>query len=412
MGGEATLPLLHLRLLAPLLGLYVLVALVGPEFVEEGDEPTYLFYAEQLLDGRYADHDAPEDARYLAFGPGLPLAMAPFVAAGASMELIRLLGALFLFGAVLVFYRLCLLFAPPRVALVAALALGLYPPYLVLTARLVTEPLALLAFVAGLLFAVRYVRGGAGWQLALAGLALGYMTMARVAYGYVLAAMLAITAAWWLVRRRDDLRRWVAVFAASLACCLPWLAYTLSVTGEPFYWGSSGAQSLYWIASPSPGNHGDWRALTDPMAPADRQFLVGLQAFDPLVRYNRTRDEALGNIRDHPVNYVEHVALNIERMVIDVPHSYGDGHGVRALLYAIPNLALIVALALALFTKRSRSQPELGVLAWLAGVIFAVHALLSAEPRMLSLVVPLAILLVAAWQSLDSPPRCATHATS
>jgi 4-amino-4-deoxy-L-arabinose transferase-like glycosyltransferase len=383
-------------LLSPLLALYLLTAAVGPAFVHHSDEPTYMFFANQLLHGRYAAEHSAVDAHYLWVGPGLPLVMAPFVAAGVSLALMRALGALFLFGAVLAFHRLLRLFVSPRAALAGAVSLGLYIPYLVVTMRLLSEPLSLFAGLVGLVFAVRFVRGGTAWDLGGAGFSLGWLALTRVVYGYVLAAMVVITLGWWVWRRRDDLRRWALVFAAALAMCVPWLVYTYSVTHEVFYWGNSGAMSLYWMASPSPGNHGDWRAPDDPMAASDRAVLQRLRGRDPLEREQALRRAALRNVRRHPTTYAAHVGSNISRMVVDAPYSYGAGEGMRVLIYALPNLALLGLLAWALLRRRAGPLPrELVVLSVLAAVIFGLHALLAAYPRMLTLVVPLAILVLA-----------------
>ena len=66
--------------------------------------------------------------------------MAPLVAAGAPLALMRLLGALSMFGSVLVLYRLLRQFVSARTALIGAVALGLYVPFLVLRNSQLTWP--------------------------------------------------------------------------------------------------------------------------------------------------------------------------------------------------------------------------------------------------------------------------------
>ncbi len=96
------------------------------------------------------------DVRWLWHGPGVPLVLAPLLALGLPIEAIRiLLGPLVLFATVVVVYRVLLCHTPPRVALLGALALGLYAPAMQPLRTVHKEPLAMALVALALLLASR-----------------------------------------------------------------------------------------------------------------------------------------------------------------------------------------------------------------------------------------------------------------
>src|SRR5262245_58977687 len=137
----------HLLLLAPLLLVYAVVALFAPH--PPSDEMSYLKFAENLSHGFYSGRGPDIN---LWYPPGLPLLLTPFVAMNAPIEFMHLLGAAWLFVGVVLFYLLLRLTVSPRVALVGAIALGLYWPMFTLLPVLCSEPPAI-AFLVGFMLA-------------------------------------------------------------------------------------------------------------------------------------------------------------------------------------------------------------------------------------------------------------------
>jgi hypothetical protein len=119
----------HVLFLAPLLFVYAVITLVPR--AAPSDEVHYLKFAENLTHGFYSGRGPDIN---LWYGPGLPLLLTPFVALNASIELMRLLGAVWLFVAVVLFYFLLRLTVLPRLALAGAMAFGLYWPMFMLLA--------------------------------------------------------------------------------------------------------------------------------------------------------------------------------------------------------------------------------------------------------------------------------------
>ena len=177
----------HLAILALLLFAYALVVLLGPH--STSDEGDYVTYAENLTHGWYSGRGADID---LWFGPGLPLLLAPLAVVDAPIELMRLLGALLLTVAVLLFYVVLRLTVAPSAALLGALGLGLYWPLLPLLPTLHSEIPALLAVATFML--VMTLDLGQPRMLTLFGASacLAFLAVTRVVFGWVLLVVLVV----------------------------------------------------------------------------------------------------------------------------------------------------------------------------------------------------------------------------
>ncbi len=394
----------ELLLLVPLLALYLAAWAFFPD--RPDDEASYVALAERLVDGWYVtgDDDALLDARPdspdLWFGPGLPGILAPFALVDAPVWAMRLTGPLLLFGGVLMFYALASATWGSRVGLLSAYALGLYLPFLGLVSNLHSEVLAVFLVCAAMLGLARYVRAGGFRWLALASGALAGLSLTRVAYGWVLTLVLVLFVLAWLVRRRRADGRVAAVLGIALILCLPWLAYTYAKTDRPLVWGNSGSLSLYWMASPYEGDHGDWHqahlVFTDSALQPHRAFFASLRGRSLAEQNTEIEREALRNIADHPEAYIGNVLANVSRMLVNAPYSR-VGWQTNDLFYAVPNLLLLAAAVVAgvvLVRRRRTLPPETAPFAVLAAVPFGLHALVASYPRMLAPIVPLVVWLV------------------
>lgn len=385
--------------LAPLLAVYLAVLVLSPSHPD--DEAAYVDLAERITHAEYVtgDRDALLDADPaspdLWFGPGLPLVLAPLVAVDAPLEALRVVGPLALFGAMLLFYVLARERFGARTALVATYAVGLYPPFWPLLSNLHSEPLAILFVALAMLGISRLLSSGGVGGFALAAGGLAGLALTRVAYGWILTATLVVSLVSWAVARGRVAPRLAAVSAAALLLCAPWLAYTHAKTDRAFQWGNSGALSLYWMASPYAGDEGDWRqandVFTDPGLAPHRPFFETLRGLDLAEQNERIEREALDNIVEHPLSYAGNVAANLSRMLVNRPYSDSRWQA-NDLLYAVPGVALALAVALAavvLLPQRRSLPPEAGPYALLAALAVGGHLLVAAYPRMLAPVVPL-----------------------
>jgi 4-amino-4-deoxy-L-arabinose transferase-like glycosyltransferase len=418
----------ELAQLLPLLAIYVAAFLLFPAHPD--DEASYITLAERLTSGTYVagDDDALLDADPsspdLWFGPGFPVVLVPFVALDAPICVLRLTGPLLLFGAVLLFYLLGRDRWGARIALISAYGLGLYLPFWALLSNLHSEVLAILFVAGGMLAISRYLDcGGARYFAAGAG-SLAGLALTRVAYGWVLTAVLVVLVLSWLFARSRVAARVAPMLAVALVLCVPWLVYTYSKTGRPFVWGNSGSLSLYWMASPYEGDLGDWRqaddVFTDSQLAAHREFFEGLRGLTLAEQNAEIEREALRNIFDHPLEYGKNIVANISRMLFNTPYSRTQ-QATNDVFYALPNALVVgaVALCLAVLLPRRRSlPPETGAFAVLAIAAFTLHALVATYPRMLMPVVPIVawlttlalveVRVLRADSPRDAPPRRGT----
>ncbi|MEP6811396.1 MAG: hypothetical protein ABI990_00250 [Actinomycetota bacterium] len=396
--------------LLPFLLVFVAVPLLAPANSNlYDDEAGYVGLAKYLSAGHYLsgrDDLVGGGPAYpnLWFGPGLPLVLTPFVALHLPLTVIRLLGPVFLFGAVVLFYRLLRLAVPEKSALVGAAALGLYVPLYTVIAFVHSEALAVLLVVAAMYATALYLRDGRRLQLFAAAGSLAWLALTRIAFGWVLAILLGAYLLAWAVRRSQALRRLVVVQVLALALCTPWLAYTYSVTGKGFYWGSSGALSLYWMSSPYSGDRGDWHGadsvFEDASLAPHRPFFRSLAGLDLNAQNSKLEHAAVSNIRHHPFKFVRNVVDNVSRMVFNTPYSF-KGPKPTTLVYAIPGGLLIAGLLASMVRAllRRRALPiEASALGAFAAATIALHAVLSGYPRLLLPIVPVAIwLVVVCW---------------
>ncbi len=379
----------------------IFIAATLAERHQQSDEGSYIRIAYDLVGRSHASSAVPN----LWFGPGLPVLLAPLALVHAPLEMMRLLGPLLLLCAVLLFYELMQLYVDRRAAFVASTALGLYLPFYVLLPSLHSETAAVLLVVLFMFALTRDVRERRARYLMLGAFALAGLALTRVVFGWILLAGLAVWLVAWLISRDQRSSRIVAVHALALVLCLPWLAHTYSVTHKVFYWSSSGGLSLYWMASPSAGQLGDWHGrnevFSNPGLAQDRPEFTKLRGLGQAEADDVLRHDALHLIREHPVHYARNLANNLSRIWFNLPYSFTPEH-VGVLVYIVPDallLAGLLASGAVLWVTRRNLPFELRSFLVLLVLGVAIQTLLSAYQRMLTPLVPVIILLVVVSQA-------------
>ncbi|MCW2985410.1 MAG: hypothetical protein JWR63_2980 [Conexibacter sp.] len=402
-----------LYVFAALLVIYVAVTyLTFGSLLERADEPGYLGFAERLTHGGYAVRDGnPTD--FLWRGPGLPLVLAPLVWLDTPIEAMRLLGPICLALSAWLLYQLLRTWTGARVALLGAVAFGLYFPLWRTLPRLFTEPLALALITGAMLAFVRGTRrpqGGYG-LVVLAGLLLGFLVLVRVENGYAVLGTLVLCAVWALVDRGSAVaRKGVTLAAVAFVVTVPWLVYTHHQTDKWLYWGNSGGLSLYWMGSPFSEDlgepHTDAQVASDPNLAQHRPFFAALPT-EPVARDEALRKAARTTIRKHPLRYARNVAANFSRLWIHWPYSFGQG-AATLLLFAVPGLLLFAMVVASLVTlvRRRTFDVTLVPFAIFSAIAFAVHLAAAGYPRSIWPLVPfMAILATLAWESRTREAR-------
>jgi hypothetical protein len=195
-------------------------------------------------------------------------------------------------------------------------------------------------------------------------------------------------------------RRCVIAAAVALLLCVPWLTYTYSLTSKPFYWGNSGALSLYWMSAPGSGQLGDWHeaktSYGKPELAPDAQVFTGLRGLERVQRDTKLQHIAIQNIKNDPKRYLTNVVNNVDRLLFNSPYSFTNQKA-SSMLYAVPNAFLLcllcIALLVALRARRSL-RPEFLPIAVLVAIGFAVHIPVAAYARFVIPLVPVVVWLV------------------
>jgi len=378
-------------LLLALAALYAALLIAFADLEYKSDSGRYVKFASNLAQGFYS----PREQLDLTNGPGYPLVLAPIALVGLPWFLAKAFNLGFLLGAAAYVMATVRLYVPGGRALLAGAVLGLYPPALVYASSISSEPITLF-LVSGLGYHLCRAHRDEGWsQVAAAAAFLGYLALTKIFFGYVITAALAAAAVVLAWRRTPSARRNAAIAAGALLVCVPWLAYTYSLTGKAFYWGTPGGDTLYWMTSPFPDEYGDWFAKPRRVAAGAVQqrhapFIDSMDDLPDDEKDRLYRKKALEHIRAHPGKFVRNWLMNVSRMLFNYPYSYTPQKP-GTFLYLLPNL-IVLPLALGavpVWAARWRRVPaEIWSLGFLIVVSFGGSSLVSAEGRQFMVLLP------------------------
>lgn len=381
----------------PLLLVYLVLVFSKPSYAPMSDSTRYVWFAENLARGYYS----PKHDLNLWNGPGYPLILAPFAFFKAPWFGAKLLNCVFMIGAVLYFYSMLRAYVPPRMALLIAYILGLWPPALRMVPSLMTEILSIF-LVCGFAFHLcRLHRGEKHWRthLLLASIYMGYLALTRVLFGYVILTGFVVYLALYIWKRRGVFRDYLMVYVFAMLVASPYLVYTYSSTGRIFYWSNSGGLSLYWMASPYKGDFGDWHLpgtlKTNPELDKNHQeFFARIGSLSAVEQDEALKTEALQNIAASPGKFVSNWLANVGRLLFNYPYSYTPQRP-STYLYMLPGMVLSVLSILCIYpTYAARSQipREIWALLLFGAVSFGGSSLLSAFNRFFLPILPVALL--------------------
>jgi 4-amino-4-deoxy-L-arabinose transferase-like glycosyltransferase len=388
-----------LRLL-PLLLIYIVLIILTPRSDFFGDEGGYVRFATNLTHGYYSPHSEID----LWWGPGYPIILAPFVLFKAPWLIVKLLNAFFLFAAVIYFHQTIRLYTPTRYVLSLSYLFGLYLPFLRFLSYIFTETLAAL-LVSAITYHFckvnRLTRNGRP-HLLFAGISLGYLALTKVVFGYAIVASLIICAlAFMFLKKHQIIKRAIFVCCIAFVVCLPYLVYTYSLTGKPFYWGNSGGMQLYWMSTPFSDELGDWQFIeqikTNPQLAANHlAFYEKVANLSSVDRDDAFKREAIRNIVNHPSKYFRNWLNNIGRLFFDYPYSYVN-QTPHTYFYMLPDMFIIVLGILSIYPAwrwRGNIPNEILVLVVFAIVAIGGSSLVSAYARQFWVLTPIIDLFI------------------
>jgi 4-amino-4-deoxy-L-arabinose transferase-like glycosyltransferase len=400
------------------------VVVVHPVADPADDSHAYYALAKSLYEeGRYGDKSFDSEATS-DWSPGAPWLYAGlFVVTGGPREgTIRILEALMGVGTILVVFLLGWRLGGRWPALLGALGVAIYPPFIHSVGEIMSEPPAMLSLPAAILAFLwawdrTAERRGSLWIWLLPGFLFGATAMFRPEYSIVAAAFVVFAAARWAWEREWKLGATAVglMLVALLLPIVPWTVRNIVVLHKLVPISTGGGKALYvGTFYPADGEYQRVKAIlykeqSGKSLPPNSQALNEVNPKRLFTHVWKStypeleRDTALGKIGkedfskyfgEHPVGYAEMTVGKVGRMWSSGPGaamSSGLGRVVQVIL------VLLGIAGLVLLGFRRRWWETLCLAAPIVLVTVVGAATLAAPRRneiLMTLIIPLAALAI------------------
>ena len=315
----------------PFLIVYMVFVMLMREHINDGDSLRYQFYAQNLLHGYFTDRDCVD----IWNGPGYPLILVPILFLKLPMIAASFLNAFFQYLSVVFLYKIIKFVSTRAYAVVLALAWACYYPVQYHLYTLTTEATVNLLVVLLCFFTLKATYGenvGRAWRnVVFAGFVLGILALTKVIFGYVIPVLILMAFAAYILLKpyRVNIMRCACITVIGIGVCIPWLAYTYSVTDKPFFWAASGGENLYrmsvndgTLGTPGPGfircknvDAFNWdaavRDLSIPAGPMHRKIAETANSLPQIESDAYLKKIAIENIKADPMNYAKNLLANV-----------------------------------------------------------------------------------------------------
>ena len=390
-------------LFLPFLFVYLAIVVVMSGHVHDGDAPRYFFYAQNLVDGYFTDRDCVD----IWNGPGYPILLMPIVFFGLPHIFATILNAVFQYLSVVFLYKCVRMVSNVKYAIVCAIFWACYYPVIYVMRVALSESVTNLLIVLLCFFALKAFKESgfrvSAKYLIAAGVTFGALTLTKVIFGYTFPILIAIGLLLFAIlkSRRTEILKCLTISALGFVVCIPWLAYTHSVTGKPFFWAASGGENLFWASLKPDAPYAviprcknesfNWdRAVRDFEAPVHPDLQQIVQTANSLSQIDADaylKKLAVENIKKNPVNYVQKIVMNVSEFLF----ASRSGKGWYVIAFIIPHAPIftfaIFALPATLFNIR-RINVSILFLLLIASIYCAGSVLLLPLQRQFMIVVP------------------------
>lgn len=396
----------------PLLLLYCAVTLGFSSDKLVADEDRYLGYSINLSKGYYSLKDKVS----LANGPGYPILLLPFVLLNIPLIFAKLLNSVLLFLSVLYCFYLFGLYSENKNSIILYSYLtGLYPPFFRWLPHIMSEPFTYF-LICGFTYHLCLFnkKNHFSWiNFLICTSLLGILALTKIVFGYVILSGICIFIISYFLTKNIFILHSSVIFIFAIIFCIPYLVYTYSLTGKVFYWGTSGAEKLYWMSTPYANEYGDWFTYQaavygiDGSDPNLTRNLVELSenhasfygkvALHPGVEKDRLlKEKAIENIKAHPVKYFKNWIASVGRYFFNFPYSYTP-QKLSTYFYLLPNMFLTVICVLCIYPTYiywKWTPIEIKVLLITSLIYSAGSSLINANARQFTAIVPILVLWI------------------
>lgn len=386
----------------PFLIAYFVIILVVQNDAPFGDESRYLQFASNLIQGFYSP---PPPSINLWNGPGFPMYLTLFLAAGVPLITVKLFNALLYYLVLILFYKTALTFTAEKIARRSSLVFALYYlPYKslphVLSEIFTIFLIASILYCSSVYFSIQHKKSSIPSAIVLA-LLLAYLALTKVIFGSVFLILAVILLVLFAFTKNVFFKKSLTVLVLALGFCLPYLVYTYHLTGKYFYWSNAGGMSLYWMSNPAKGEYGEWYNDSLTSARLNAQQIKMLQdnhksdyalvkSLTGVQKDEKFRELAFENIRAHPEKFFLNWIANWSRMLSNYPAGYKsvDKGTIANLLANIPLLFLLMYSAIKTLKRQIKLPPFIKFMVLMAFFYLMVSSLFSAYDRMFYILAP------------------------
>lgn len=386
-------------LFMPFLFLYTLIIFLFKKPYYIGDEPRYLMFAHNILNGFYSP---PAPDINLWNGPGYPLLLSFFIKIHLSDLMIVLTNAMWIYLSLVLIYKTLRYFLSCKKAFFWTAVLGFYYPLYRMLPKILTEALTwfLVSLIVFLSFKLYYDKKRPLFNIFFLGFAIFYLMITKVIFGYVVLVLFILLFFWHALVRFNTAKKYVWALFLALMLSVPYLYYTYTLTGKYFYWTNAGSFSLYLMSTPYESEDGRFITPKDLLqSPLHHQEADSILTKMPALQMDDTLKKlALSNIKNHPYKYFKNWLSNIYRLFIAGPFL----DETRNIIYTIPNLFITLIIIWSLSglkkTYKQISFPLYFLLAFFL-IYLGGSSLVSAMSRMFFITFPFWTVWVAMiWQ--------------
>ncbi len=366
------------------------------------DEGRYWSYAENLVQGFYADPDS--DYGFLWNGPGYPIFLSIFQFLEIPFNLAKSCNIIFLYVAVVYFYKTLLFFLPGKKALIITCLFGLmYPIYIECMIRLQVESISILLVCLMCYSIFAYENHRKKKYMWIASISIGYLILTKVFFAYVfIFVLLLLVPLYFSSKKNKEYRNYGQIVLIGIIFSLPYLMFTYSLTGKFPYYSDAGGLSLYWMSTPYENELGDWhyfKGLPDDhfIKQNHKDFFESIEHLPHVEKDMALKRQAFENIANHKLKYFKNYLLNIERLFIMYPTAFQERPMKDYLINFLPNIIVFFLLFLAVILILARAiiiSPMINFLLLLTVIYVGLTCLFSAFTRFLYPAMPIMILFI------------------
>jgi hypothetical protein len=401
-------------LFSPFIVLFIILVLIFHTNGNQGDEPEYRMFANNLIHGFYSP---PAPNINLTVGPGYSIILMPFMALQLPLISIALMNAVFYYLSIILLFKALCQIVSFRIALGFSLFWACY--YHSINEMYMMQPEIFTSFLISLLiynllksFNPDYSKLSKKY-IYVSGFIFGYLALTKVIFGYVLMVLFVGILFLLIVGRKAiNYRKSLYILIIALAVTTPYLIYTYHLTGKILYWGSSGGNNLYWMSTPYENEYGDWTYLDssyfysynniipgsyDLLKANHQKELEEISKFSLIEQDTAFKRIAINNIKSYPMKFVQNCFSNIGRMLFNYPYSYSV-QGYKN-LFRLPYNGIIVVLILfciiPTLTNWRKIPFAIRFMLFFVLLYFGGSILGSAGMRMFIKIVPVVLLWVA-----------------